>query len=170
MMRIYLTNLGLYNEGILSGEWLELPATDEEIEALKERTGYDEMHEEYFITDYETDINGLKIDEFEDIEYLNKLAELIEEEPEKVEALLYFGYDDPEKIEKHLDDVMYVTTPEGFESEEFAIGWYYAKELECLNIPEEIESYFDFEAYGRDVMMSGSFYTAEDGSIFELAA
>ena len=39
MLRIYLTNLGKYNEGQLIGEWVELPCTDEELEAVKERIG-----------------------------------------------------------------------------------------------------------------------------------
>ncbi|MCI6825117.1 MAG: antirestriction protein ArdA [Ruminococcus bromii] len=32
ILSIYLTNLGKYNEGYLIGEWLNLPATDDEIE------------------------------------------------------------------------------------------------------------------------------------------
>lgn len=169
MLNIYLTNLGLYNEGILSGEWVTLPATNEEIEAVKMRTGYDELHEEYFITDYESDISCVNVGEYDDIETLNTLAELIENEPEKVEALLYFGYD-VDEIADHFDDLCYCTTPEGFESDEYAIGYYFAKECGCLDIPENLECYFDYEAYGRDVMLEGQFYTANDGSIYELVA
>ena len=36
MLRIYLTNLGKYNEGELIGEWLDLPCTDEELEEASE--------------------------------------------------------------------------------------------------------------------------------------
>ena len=170
MLKIYYTNLGLYNEGILSGEWVELPATEEEIKAVMERTGYDETHEEYFITDFETDIHGLNVGEYDDIDELNELAELIDDEPEKVEALLYFGYDTPDEIRENLDNLCYVTTPEGLESDEEAVGYYYAEEVGCLNIPENIKCYFDYESYGRDIMLEGQFYTAEDGSIYELIA
>lgn len=38
-LKVFLTNLGKYNEGELVGKWLELPATDEEIEEVKERIG-----------------------------------------------------------------------------------------------------------------------------------
>ena len=31
-MRIYLTNLGMYNEGSLHGMWLKLPITDKELQ------------------------------------------------------------------------------------------------------------------------------------------
>ena len=166
MLKIYYTNLGLYNEGILSGEWVTLPVSDEELDAVRQRTGYDEAHEEYFITDYESDIDGVRVGEYDDIDELNTLAELIEDEPEKVEALLYFGYD-VDAIEDNFDNVAYVTTPEGSESEEFAVGWYYAKECGGLDIPDNIEPYFDYEAYGRDIMYEGQFYTAENGDIYE---
>ena len=169
MIKIYLTNLGLYNEGILSGDWLELPASDDEIEALKTRTGCDEAHEEYFITDYESDIDGLTVGEYDDLDELNKIAELIEDNDEDIiAALIYFGYDTADEIADHIDDVMYIDTPQGWESEEEAVGRHYADE--CLTIPENIESYFDYEAYGRDIMVEGNFYTAEDGSIYELIA
>ena len=50
-MKIYLTNLGKYNEGELVGEWVELPASQEELEKVFERIGINEEYEEYFITD-----------------------------------------------------------------------------------------------------------------------
>ena len=168
-IKIYLTNLGKYNEGELVGEWLELPASDLEIAETLERIGINENYEEYFITDYETEVSDLKIGEYDSVEDLNELAEVINDnEPEKVSALIYYGYDTAEEIQSHIDDVNYVCTPIGAESEEFAVGWYYAKELGGLDIPENIEPYFDFEAYGRDIMLEGQFYTAEDGSIYEL--
>lgn len=171
MLKIYLTNLGLYNEGILSGEWLTLPATEEEIQGVYNRTGYDEEHEEYFITDYESDVNGLEIGEYDNIDDLNELAELIDDEdPEKIEALIYFGYDTPDEIRDHLDDISYITTPSGAESEEEAIGYYYAEECGGLDIPDNIKSYFDYEAYGRDIMLEGQFYTASNGDIYEFIA
>ena len=168
MIKIFYTNLGKYNEGFLMGEWIELPATDEEIEALKKRTGFDEEHEEYFITDYETDVNGLKVGEYDSIEELNELAEIIEEDPEIAEALIYNGYDTPDEMREKWDDVYYITTPSGWESEESAIGYYYAEELGCLDIPENLKNYFDYEAYGRDIMIESNFYTAESGAIYEV--
>lgn len=170
MLNIYLTNLGKYNEGYLIGEWVTLPIDDEALEAVKERIGINEYYEEMFITDYETDLNGFKVNEYDDIDYLNEIATLAEDDPEKVSALLYFGYTEAEEIESHIDDISYLTTPEGSESEDFAIGYYYAHECGCLNIPENIEMYFDYEAYGRDIRLDGQFYTADNGNIYELIA
>ena len=167
MINIYLTNLGKYNEGYLVGEWVKLPVDDSELEEVKKRIGINDYYEEWFITDYETDIDGLKIGEYEDIEYLNELAEIAEKDPDILAALVYQGYTSIEDIKAHEDDVFYITTPDGFESEEYAVGYYYAIECSCLNIPDELINYFDFEAYGRDIMLEGSFYVASDGSIYE---
>ena len=85
MLRIFLTNLGKYNEGRLIGEWVELPCTDNELEAVKERIGISDepdengnYYEEWFITDYETDIYGVEIGEYDNLDKLNKLAETLE--------------------------------------------------------------------------------------------
>lgn len=170
MLNIYLTNLGKYNEGELVGEWVELPITEEELDAVKERIGINERYEEMFISDYETDVDGLTVGEYDSIEELNELAEAIEDDPEKAAALLYFGYTTAEEIRENLDNVSYITTPTFAESEEEAIGYYYAEECGCIDIPENLKSYFDYERYGRDIMLEGSFYTAENGDIYELVA
>ena len=165
MMRIYLTNLGKYNEGELIGKWVELPISDEELEATLEEIGIDgERYQETFITDYETDINGLKIGEYDGIEELNELTEVIEaNDPEAVEALIYFGYDTAEEIADYIDDILFF---EG--SDDYDIGYYYAIECGCLDIPDNIQNYFDFEAYGRDIELEGNFYFANNGYIYEL--
>lgn len=36
MLRIYLTNLGKYNEGQLVGEWVELPVIEEAFEKVND--------------------------------------------------------------------------------------------------------------------------------------
>lgn len=96
MLKIYLTNLGKYNEGKLVGEWVELPATDEELEKVKERIGINKFYEEWFITDYETNF-GFKVDEYANLDELNGMAETLDNlsdtEIEIMEALTENGYD-----------------------------------------------------------------------------
>lgn len=84
--RIFVTNLGKYNEGELIGEWLKLPFTDDELKNLLNRIGISDKpdehgrcYEEVFITDYESDIQSFKISEYANINYLNDLIENIEE-------------------------------------------------------------------------------------------
>ena len=117
-IKIFVTNLGKYNEGYLVGEWLELPATDEEIAATLERIGISDKpdalgryYEEYFITDYESDIDGFTCGEYESISNLNEIAEaLADADPEQVAAALYFSSSFEEATDI-LDDVIYITTP-----------------------------------------------------------
>ena len=177
MIRIYLTNLGKYNEGFLIGEWLELPATEKEIADVLERIGISEepdengnYYEEWFITDYETDVDGLKIGEYDNLDDLNDLAEVLDGNEEAAAALILYGYEAAEEIRDNLCDVIYITTTQGSESEEYAVGYAFAIEIGCLNIPKDIIDYFDFERYGRDIILNGRFYFSESGNIYEVIA
>lgn len=99
MFEAYVTNLGLYPErGAGAGEYLKFPTTVEEVQALFSRIGIDEkQYEEYFITDYDSDILGLTdhLGEYESLDELNYLAHLLEEmtpdELEKLEAVMDAG-------------------------------------------------------------------------------
>jgi hypothetical protein len=97
--KIALTNLGKYNEGELVYKWLDLPFTEEELEETKEAIGIDGvMYEEWFISDWESDIDGLEIGEYEDIEALNETIEAYEnlsewEAETAAAAVEYFGRD-----------------------------------------------------------------------------
>src|SRR5699024_2482772 len=72
MINVALTNLNKYNKGELVFEWVELPATIEEIEYAMEKIGIDEgYYKEYFISDYEA---SFEIDENANIWKLNDLA------------------------------------------------------------------------------------------------
>ena len=52
----FVTNLGKYNEGMLVGEWVKLPTTEEEMQKVFERIGigkqdeFGQPYEEWFIT------------------------------------------------------------------------------------------------------------------------
>ena len=45
-IKVFVTNLGKYNEGALVGEWLWLPASDDEIAAMLRRIGIGGIYEE----------------------------------------------------------------------------------------------------------------------------
>ena len=49
-MRVYIANLGKYNEGELVGAWFEPPIDMDEV---RERIGLNDQYEEYAIHDYE---------------------------------------------------------------------------------------------------------------------
>ena len=93
-MKVFLTNLGKYNEGYLIGMWVKLPVPQDKLDEVMEKIGINEEYEEYFITDFETDFTGMRdvISEYSSIVALNNLSEKIEDlsedEQEKLDAVL----------------------------------------------------------------------------------
>ena len=61
----FVTNLGKYNEGMLVGEWVKFPTTEEEMQKVFERIGigakddFGQNYEEWFIIDYDCYVDGL---------------------------------------------------------------------------------------------------------------
>lgn len=168
MLNIFITNLGKYNEGELVGEWVKLPVSEEELEAVFERIGINEEYEEHFITDYETDITGLKVGEYDSIEDLNELAETLEDldeyEREIVEAMISEGYDLEEALEKKDDCMIYHDCNDMTD-----VAEQYAEETGLLDsIPENLRYYFDFEAYGRDMGIEGTFVFTNNGNCVQI--
>ena len=150
----------MYNEGCLVGEWLALPATKEELRACLDRIGIDKEHEEYFITDYETDIEGLSIGEYEPLPYLNKTMKLIEEELTDdeliaLQAFLVEGYDLTEALEaaEAGNWVLYSGVSDLEELAEAVIekGGY------LDGLPAIIADHIDYEGVGRDLSIQGHY-------------
>ena len=154
MLRVFLTNMGKYNEGELVGEWLELPATEKDLQEAFQRIGIDGVeYEEYFFTDWETDIEGLRLAEHMDLEELNELAAKYEDlqdcEKEIVQAIMELeGYDLEEAIEvrEHYSLLTGVHTNED-------LGHFWLFEEGIYDIPDFIANYIDCEKFGRDIAM-----------------
>lgn len=167
MIRIYLTNLGKYNEGELVGKWVDLPTTNGFDEHLEE-IGINEEYEEWFITDYETDIDGLEIHEYSNIEELDELAETLEGlqdyDREVIEVLISEGYSLEEALEKK-DDCMVYSDCHDMED----VAREYIEECGLLHdVPEMLQNYFDFEAYGRDMSFEGQFVFTNNGNCVQI--
>ena len=169
---IYLTNLGRYNEGILMGEWVKLPVDKSKLQEVLDRIGINAQYEEYFISDYETLFANLHISEYASIADLNELAD-------KIDGLTDFDYDklgavlecescmtvaEILKIIDELDSFDLLTEVENDE----ALGEYYA-EVCCIfhNVPDHIQRYFDFEAYGRDIRFETNMCFTSYGAVVD---
>lgn len=169
MLKIYLTNLGKYNEGILQGEWVELPVSQEELKEVFKRIGINEQYEEYFITDYECDF--YEVGEYENLDTLNEIAEklneLEEEESTVAKALMSeCGYTLDEAIEK-VNNGDYRIYSECNDMTDVA----YEVVEECgylNNVPENVARYFDYEAFGRDLGIEGTFIFLDNGDCLEV--
>ena len=144
------------------GQWVKLPVSKDKLKNVLDEIGINDEYEEYFITDSETSLSGMKyvIKEFSNIVALNELAELIEElseeDNDKLNAVLECDYcsniEDVKKIISELDN--FELLPEIIDNEE--LGYYFAEEVGYLNIPEEVKSYFNYEKYGRDMRIESS--------------
>lgn len=168
-MKIYLTNLGKYNEGELVGEWVELPVSHEELQKVFERIGINEEYEEYFITDYECDL--YEVGEYENIDKLNDIAERIkeldEEKSKVVKALIqkldYTLYESIDKVNSgdymiyndcaNMTDVAYQVVEE--------CGY-----LE--NVPDNVARYFDYDLFGRELEIEGNYIFLDGSEVIEI--
>ena len=163
MLKAFITNLGKYNEGELIGKWIDFPISDEELKEVFEEIGINERYEEFFFTDYENNAFGLG--EFESIERLNQIGEMLEglEDEEILFSILDYGYDAEEAIEivKDCEYVFYNNCNDMTD-----VAYEYVEQSGMLdNIPEFAQIYFNYEQFGRDLMIEGKFVGCGDGYI-----
>lgn len=165
MFRIYLTNLGKYNEGYLIGRWIDLPCSGEDLETVLKEIGIDgENYQEYFITDYENDFD-IEVEEYDAISKLNELAKKLEEledyEIKIFRAYMYQGYNVEYALD-HLDDACIYYNCDSMTD----VAEQYCEECGILDsIPENLRYYFDFETYGRDMSFEGTFVFIDNDCI-----
>jgi antirestriction protein len=171
----FATNLERYNEGFLDGEFLKLPATTEEVQALFQRIHVDGVqYEEIFITEYETDVSGLYdcLPEYADLDELNYLASLLDDldegDREKFEAALSYGeytgsLKDLINLAQNLNCYEYYP---GICNED-DLGRYMIDEMGALEVPDYLQNYIDYEAYGRDVSLEDGGTFTENGYIVD---
>lgn len=166
MLKINVTNLKKYNEGALVGEWVSLPheGLEEVLEKIS-NSGKDEL----FISDYETDINGLKVAEYEDILQLNEIAEEIDNLSDDEVIALQAYLEQYNDIEQALEEVRQGNYTIYYDCDDMSdVAYQVVNESGLLDgVPETIKGYFDYEAYGRDIDIEGTFIQV-DNNIIEL--
>ena len=181
----FVTNLGKYNEGELVGEWVKFPTTAEEMKQVFDRIGigktgdFGQVYEEWFITDYDCYVDGLydKLGEYESLDELNYLASKLDEmdrgEFEQFQAAMEIGdhsgsVQEIINLTENLDCYDVYPGIEDYDD----LGRYYIDELDAMQVPEHLQNYIDYEAYGRDIALdeSGDFtsfgYVRDTGSSF----
>ena len=181
----FITNLGKYNEGELVGEWVKFPTTAEEMKEVFKRIGigqrddFGQPYEEWFITDYDCYVDGLydKLGEYESLDELNYLASKLDEMSNSEYAQFQAGMEMGDhcgslqeiiNLTENLDCYEIYPNIEDYDD----LGRYYIEELEVMQVPEHLQNYIDYEAYGRDVAMdeNGSFtdqgYVRDTGDRF----
>lgn len=170
-INVWVGNLRKYNEGELSGDWISLPLpvgmdSGDVFTAL----GINLDTDEYFIADMETEITGLEYDEYADLDELNDIAEtwdaLDDYERAAVMArleLIDATFSDAlaNRDDVHIwHDCLDMTD----------VAYAYIEECGILHdVPVELQNYFDYEAFGRDLDLEGYFtYSADAGCMIEV--
>lgn len=156
-LKAWVGNLGAYNAGHLLGEWVTFPIDEDESVELLKRIGAanekGEIYRDYFIADFDCKFDaGELIGEYSSIYYLNEIAEFIDEWDEETflaacEYILFCGETMDDLLEKGPHDWWFFS----WINNEEELGEYFFKEIEgYYQLPEFLESYFDFEKYGSD--------------------
>lgn len=165
MFRIWIGNLGKYNEGYLVGEWVDLPCDD--FDEVFERIGINERYEEIFIADFENDY-GYNVGEYDSLTMLNDVAETLEGlsdyECDVWEALHDDGF--------NHDEIMEI-----IERGDYICWWncdsmgdvaysYYESSGHLQEIERLLPSYYiDWDSIGRDMSLEGSFHSCNNGYV-----
>lgn len=151
--KIFLTNLGKYNEGELVGKWVDLPCDDFNAELESIGVKENSLYEEYFITDYENDW-GVQVGEYDGLNALNALAQRLADVEDKGDGGWLHSF-----LEAYSDDLQYALNHyeddsvfyPGMTIEEVAV------ELinDCYDVPEGLEKYIDYDAFACDLCYDG---------------
>lgn len=160
-VKVYIANLGKYNEGVLQGAWFALPV---DFDFVAEKIGLNNEYEEYAIHDFESPVDipeYISIDELNDM--YNKLCEIEEhgiEESDMKEVISEMGGLD--ELYNNLEDVI----NHGCISLEDYAYEYLEECLSARGIESWILNYIDYEKYARDLRIEGHF--VECGGLYEI--
>lgn len=166
-LKAFVTNLGKYNEGVLCGEWVYFPIDEDEFnEKVLPDIGVDgKRYEEWFITDYECELDGVAeyLGEYPSLEDVNILAEALDNwDEDYAQAVVdVCGFDD---IINYDESAFLIIEAES----DADIGEYYINETGmATDIPEWLINYVDYEAYGRDIRFNSDGGFSNNGYFVE---
>lgn len=159
-IRIYIADLAAYNAGKLVGEWVDLPADEDELEEIMDRLSHG-GRQDIAIHDYEA---PFRIEEFESITQLNEAMQELEDSHVDAEVVMCVkedgGYPDWSGAIMAAEDAHVVDVSDRYggrpSNPEEELGHYYVDEVygSVEQLPDEtIEMYFDYERFGRDWAM-----------------
>jgi antirestriction protein len=163
--RIYVASLADYNAGRLHGRWIDADQSVDDIHAeiaelLAESREL--IAEEWAIHDYEN-FGGLRLSEFEDLEFVAEVARLMGEHGTMFAELVahFGGTSGVEEARRHME--------EGY-CGEFDKLEHFAEQFldDCYgdalkSLPDFIRYHIDYEGIARDMELSGDVFTIKHG-------
>lgn len=156
--KIYVACLASYNNGKLYGKWIDanqdVDALQVEISALL-KASPELFAEEWAVHDYEG-FGEIHLSEWPDLARVSALAGLLEEHGEAF-SLWYCNQDSNNIDVDQLEDIFQEQNNGIFESKE-AFADYILESTGMLDaLPEWAKMYFNYEAYARDLELSGDY-------------
>lgn len=156
-----MKKLEVYIENLHNGKnaWIELPTSDIVINKVLEEINPGDLHD-VIIADYETDISGLKVSEYDNILELNTIAEEIDNlSDDEVIAFQAYLEQYANDMEQALDEVRQGNYRIYYDYNDMSdVAYQVVNESGLLDgVPEKVKIYFDYEAYGRDLSINGTF-------------
>ena len=167
-IRGYIACLGLWNEGIDRGRWIDFPIESVDFNEVLSSIGCNAENEEYFFPDWESPV---KLGEYESYDRINDIAERldeIDEDADIIEAILNEYSHDIEAGLTILEDRDYTFYPDCDDMSDVAravIDDLYGRSYSRTQDIDRLLQYFDYEAYGRDLNIEGYYIPAAGGYI-----
>jgi antirestriction protein len=149
--RIYVACLAAYNQGHLHGDWIDADEDDiqEEIQAMLADSPIPGA-EEWAIHDHEG-FEGLRLDEYESIERVAQLGQLIAEHGPAFAA--YAGHIGTDYATEESFQEAYC----GEWDSERAYAEDLFDELYLHDVPDHVQPYIDYDSFSRDLFISDNF-------------
>ena len=165
----YITNLGKYNEGVLSYKLVSFPIDEDELNEALAAIGckytdengvvHNTEYEEYFFSDWECEI-PFEFGEYESISDVNDIAERVEVletyEQDVLEVVLEEHTSDVDEALRIVEGGNYVMWS-GCETMADVAERMAAEFGDLNDVPERLQYYIDYEAWGRDLKLEGTF-------------
>lgn len=161
--KIFLADLHEYNNGRLVGDWIDITdfnRDDDNFLQICERCGIKDGHE-FFISDYESSFD---ISEYIDPETLYRLSDVISScDDDYIQAVCDYTCDLEEQIQ-HCEDEDLDFIPSDDPSYE-DLGYSIMVEMGDLDPSDWKSEYFDYEAFGHDLVLGGDYTIVSNGYI-----
>ena len=160
-VKVYIANLGKYNEGVLQGSWFSLPV---DFDFVSEKIGLNDEYEEYAIHDFESPIDipeYISIDELNNM--YNKLCEI--EEWGIVEAnikILVSEMGGLDELYNNLDSIV----NHGCISLEDCAYEYLEEYLSAIDVDSWLLNYIDYDKFASDICIERQF--VEGCNLYEI--
>ena len=150
--KIFIANLKKYNEGKMIGEWINLPATEEELKEVLDKIGIEEGCDEYFIPAYENEFD-YKVDEYDNLDELNDIAYKLDNLTDDEQKTLKAGLElwDFEEVFDNLDSFYFMEDI----NTDYDLGYYWVEKSGCYDLDNlgMLRNYINYEAFGRDIRL-----------------